>query len=454
MQKVKKVLSNRIDLDHCKLIVEEEKMENTGDQSRQFKVQKRKNLPLFRKRPKESKPSGAPFPPSALVETQVTGASDVNIEDEHLEKVDFCVNLLKLGRVQSYGDFFLLTHRPEPNSQSTNAPENSEKEIDIPVEEMKFLADMLVEAEGARRERKTQIVFARYNSLAKYFLEKSDVKSGIYFYEKCLEIARLTSDSMGEMSANNNLGTAHYNIGNSNESIRYHEDHLRIAEANHVESEKIKANSNLVLVYEKQANLHHEEGNIEAEISCRENCLKASRNCNDPAIQGDAHQKLGKVLLQKGNAEDARMHFEQYLEIATKTHNKEAEASANLYLSQAAEYLNDTGNAINRLETYLQMSQDIDNLTSQARAYSNLGYLYSKNGEHSRAVENFEKNFETARSLVSTGEGARDILDKSRVCVGMSRGNAHFKEFMEILKKKNDLTAILQWKTKRTWKKN
>ena len=62
---------------------------------------------------------------------------------------------------------------------------------------------------------------------------------------------------MGEMSANHNLGMAHFNIGNINESINFHEDHLRIAESNHVESEKIIANSNLVLVYERQGKLFY-----------------------------------------------------------------------------------------------------------------------------------------------------------------------------------------------------
>ena len=33
-----------------------------------------------------------------------------------------------------------------------------------------------------------------------------DPKTGVYFYEKCLEISRLTGDKRGEMAANNDLG--------------------------------------------------------------------------------------------------------------------------------------------------------------------------------------------------------------------------------------------------------
>jgi hypothetical protein len=35
---------------------------------------------------------------------------------------------------------------------------------------------------------------------------KDDAKTAVYFYEKCLEIARITGDRPGEMFANGKLG--------------------------------------------------------------------------------------------------------------------------------------------------------------------------------------------------------------------------------------------------------
>lgn len=43
-------------------------------------------------------------------------------------------------------------------------------------------------------------------SLAQYYQDMNDPKTGVYFHEKCLEISRLTNDRRGEMSANHRLG--------------------------------------------------------------------------------------------------------------------------------------------------------------------------------------------------------------------------------------------------------
>lgn len=47
------------------------------------------------------------------------------------------------------------------------------------------------------------------NSLAQYYQDMNDPKTGVYFHEKCLEISRLTTDRGGEMSANHRLGVAY-----------------------------------------------------------------------------------------------------------------------------------------------------------------------------------------------------------------------------------------------------
>ena len=51
-------------------------------------------------------------------------------------------------------------------------------------------------------------VFACYTQLAQHFQQRRDGATGIYFLEKCLEIARLTNDTLSEMLANHNLGLA------------------------------------------------------------------------------------------------------------------------------------------------------------------------------------------------------------------------------------------------------
>ena len=66
-------------------------------------------------------------------------------------------------------------------------------------------------------------MYTCYHNLAQYFQRVDDPKTGVYFYEKCLEIARLTSDVRGEMEANHHLGRAHEALGKMEEAIALHE---------------------------------------------------------------------------------------------------------------------------------------------------------------------------------------------------------------------------------------
>ncbi len=55
-------------------------------------------------------------------------------------------------------------------------------------------------------------VFSCYTQLAQHYQARRDNHTGVYFLEKCLEIARLTKDAVSEMLANHNLGLAHEQV--------------------------------------------------------------------------------------------------------------------------------------------------------------------------------------------------------------------------------------------------
>ena len=140
------------------------------------------------------------------------------------QKQQICVDILTSGHVQSFVDFFYLMHRPEPNPDP-NRPEAADAEIEVPVDQMIMVRDNLTSAEAARRDGDTGTVYANYSELARSYQEANDAKTGIYFFEKCLEIARLTGDPVGEMHANHNLGLAYQRLNNMDMAIQYHALH-------------------------------------------------------------------------------------------------------------------------------------------------------------------------------------------------------------------------------------
>ncbi len=148
-----------------------------------------------------------------------------DIVTSQISKHSICVETLMGGYVQSFVDFFYLSHRPDPFSEAKGLT----KDISISVEDMIFMQDNLTKAEAARRIGDTKVVFQCYDKLATYFRNQKDAKTGLYFYEKCLEISRLTVDVEGEMNANHNLGLTHELADDISSAITFHEMHLKIS---------------------------------------------------------------------------------------------------------------------------------------------------------------------------------------------------------------------------------
>lgn len=189
-----------------------------------------------------------------------------------LDRRQLCEEMIQSGFVQSFVDFFYLTHRPDPSvmeqrlsvidykgctplGQQTepdtveSPPTSNIKEIQVPSAEMAIIRDNLIRAEIARRKGDTAKVYESFSCLAQYFQHRSeDAKTGVYFCEKCLEIARLTGDFRGELKANHDLGLAHSFIGDVEGAIRYHERHLEMARSLEDEAEMLVALNKLIQV--------------------------------------------------------------------------------------------------------------------------------------------------------------------------------------------------------------
>ena len=117
-------------------------------------------------------------------------------------EAELCQQLLVDGFVQSYVDFYHLTHRADPNAVEGRVV----SKIKMNVDDLIFIKDNLVQAEKSRRNGNTNGVYTAYNKLADMYMKNMDWKTSIFFHEKCLEVAQLTADMRAEMSANHALG--------------------------------------------------------------------------------------------------------------------------------------------------------------------------------------------------------------------------------------------------------
>ena len=381
-----------------------------------------------------------------------------------------CEEMLQSGFVQSYVDFFYLTHRPDPEELTLaegaggdlggggggggddgGRGGNAEvRDIQVPPDEMVYIRDNLTHAETARRKGDTATVYAAYSNLAQYFQERSgDPKTGVYFYEKCHEIARLTGDHRGEMAANHDLGLAHTIIGDVDGATRYHERHLEMARGLDDHREMRAASKQLIDVYRAAAEEREAAGDADAAAREHERCLEAARNAGDAQAEARAALALGRALVVRGEefASEAVRTLETAELLCSKLGDAEGEGRASAALAAAWRAKGDDDRAREYLERCLEHAQVTDDLAAQAAACRTLGALHSARGDFNRAVELLQRNFSIARQLLASGDADTALVDRARVHLGIALGNEALGNYLRALQ--TDFPALLAWKNGR-----
>ena len=338
------------------------------------------------------------------------GAKAVDHVDEEkqnpaAQKQQICVDILTSGHVQSFVDFFYLMHRPEPNPDP-NKPEDADAEIEVPTEQMLMVRDNLTSAEAARREGDTSKVYANYSELARGYQESNDAKTGIYFFEKCLEIARLTNDVIGEMHANHDLGLAYQRLENIEMAIEYHSLHRELAvrnsegfangddnapDAGKLEGEIRTASHELNKMYRKKAEQLESQEKLGDAIELYRLGLTAAQDTADAETIGQANYRLGRALILVDDPKAAIDYLNVYLENSISNGNVAAQGQAYSALAAAHQALSSTEDAVSCLQQYLKIAKKTDNLTAQAEACCNLGVIHNRRGEYKKAVHFFGK---------------------------------------------------------------
>lgn len=254
-------------------------------------------------------------------------------------KEDFCTQLLMGGYVQSFVDMFYLTHRQPRKSEGLgDAEANIEACIGgaaLDASQMQFLRDQLVTAEHCKRKGAIPEVLSAYDSLATYCMEKGDIKTMLFFYEKCLEIARLVKDAICEMRVLNKIGSGYHTLLDLDKAREYQELYVSVAQ----------------VIYE------HED---------------------DDELRGEAFTQLGKVYsdlaVKHENAREFQTSIDYYkkmLECATKADDARSIAQAQFKIGACYNALQEPANALPFLEAYVSTTL-LKSLSDNGRLWAEL----------------------------------------------------------------------------------
>ena len=404
-------------------------------------------------------------------------SEDTDSHSEIPEESDFCRKMLSDGYVNSFVDFYHLTHRADPHCSGRN--------IKSTVAELTFIRDNLVAAEKSRRQSNIAHVHEAYGRLADFYSTSTDWRTSIFFYEKCLQVSRLTADIRAEMAAYHSLGIVHQNMGEFEEARKYHEKHEAAAELNGVVEEVIKANLELNKVSTVLARRLEVDGKYIDALQYYESCLESARKSADRKAEGEANGKIGNLLLSKGDAVNVARSVSYHKEqsrIANETGNAEGECNSCLGLALSYNLLGQTEDALKQLSAVQRISEHTGDSFLQLNAYKALGTFYSKVGRLEDALDAMKKHYQLVnieylknstapyynnstshspgRPISMNGESTQKKnnrflnsvtvhdLDLARGYMGIAKGDLLMGRYMVSIQ--SDLAAILDWKLTRS----
>jgi tetratricopeptide (TPR) repeat protein len=358
-------------------------------------------------------------------------------------KEDVCVQMLLGGYVQSYVDMFYLTHRPEPAGDASASG--------FEIAEIEFLRDQLVTTEHCKRRGDIPDVLNAYESLASYCAEKSDIKTMIFFYEKCLEIARLVKDPMCEMRVLSKIGAGYHTLKDLDKAREYHEQHVAIAQVlyAHEDDAILRGEAFLQLgrVYWDLALLYERKRMHNEAIDMYKKNLDCASQASEIEAVGEAQLKIGICYNLLAQPSNALPFLESFLESCRGLGNVEGEGKACAELATAHENLGNKQLSIEYLNHYAMIATHADNLTNQADACRRLGHIYTASQDFQRAREMHEKNYELTPA-VAAHTCDPTALNCSRINVGAARANDRMAIFLTLIK--DDFRGLLEWKNSRT----
>jgi hypothetical protein len=286
---------------------------------------------------------GAASGSQALTTTAVTAPGvSMKSSDEPLmsDKQSLCIELLVAGHVNSFVDFFYLTHRAEEEAASTagttgttagagagaNAAANAAGGASVsslhppPIADSKLVGiqQHLSSAEQAHRRGDSEQVYESYEALAHDFHATQDYKTSIYFYEKCLDLAESMEDLAQQCNSNLNLGLTHDAMGDTAAAIRFHEKHKEIAQSMGAQTRLQTANGQLVEAYRRYAEEHERKDDNATAVLLYKRCLAAAQESNDLRSEGLATYRLGVACAAMGEKNESIEFQQKYLHICKR----------------------------------------------------------------------------------------------------------------------------------------
>lgn len=359
-----------------------------------------------------------------------------------------CIELLTTGYVDSFSDFFKITHPKAPGSyhydywEKMGEDNASPQPPQVPTEKYDYIQSRLVEAEIARRRGQDADLASAYTGLSQYFQSINDMKIAIIYLEKLRDYALFTSDLVREAQALKEIGRLFKEAGNLESSLHFCEECLSVSVS--IGDGVAEAQAALIDAYRSYSDslISRGEGNLAIEFLKKS--LKVAADSGVLLSLAICNQELGNCYKQLEMLDSAIEHFEKAFQIYKGLGNVEGQSTAVSALATSYKYMGKIELAVEHFKILHELANQTGNAEDKALSCLTMGKILWESGRKEDALVWFQKNFDISLELDDLS-----VIEDSRVSLGVSLANYRMQRFTELVSHKEEEPELLDWEIRR-----
>jgi tetratricopeptide (TPR) repeat protein/CHAT domain-containing protein len=261
---------------------------------------------------------------------------------------------------------------------------------------------------------------------------KESIEKSIEKYNEALALYQAAGDVGGEAVTENNLGTAHDDLGRKQEALAHYEKAKLLYHSTGDRGGEAGAINNI-------GTLYYGLGEKRKALKSFLDNLEVFHQINDLGGEAVTLNNIGRIYDDLNNKQQALEYYSRALKIRRDTNNKGGEA---VVLNNMGAVYYSTGDKQKALENY-QQARDIFQATGdksrEATALNNIGRIYYDDGDNPKAIENYTRAADLYRAVGDQSGTAVVLINVARIHNSTGDKTKAIDNFTEVLNITRDL---------------
>lgn len=225
---------------------------------------------------------------------------------------------------------------------------------------------------------------------AYYFQENID--SATYYYNKSLELSKISGYSAGISKVTNNLGLIHDFLGNYDLAIEFYYQSLEI-------EQDINNSVGIATAYLNIGSIYYYLQNFDKALEFMTNSLRLYQDEKNEDGILRCFTNIGSTYSEIGIYENALTYSFKALELSQKINNPDLEAANLNNIGKVYFNQNNYTKAIEYYNKALKIEEEYEDLWSQANTLRNIGGIYLQKAEYNKALQFFNRAYDIANEM-------------------------------------------------------